>query len=390
MRYSWHEALLQEQVERRTANLWRMRSTLSTAQKVKIVRSGQTTVNFSSNDYLGLSNHPRLVDALAKAGHRWGVGSGASHLICGHQAPHQALEAALADYVGAESVLLFSSGYMANLALATSFTIQDGLILQDSLNHASLIDGARLSRASFKRYAHTDHEHAARLFEENQYRRCLIMTDSVFSMDGNVAPLAELSRLAENKSALLIVDDAHGFGVCGREGRGCLDAAGITPTGNVLMMGTLGKALGSYGAFVAGDAVFIEHLIQTARSYIYTTALPASLAVASLEALRLLQNEGGRLQASLLNNIAHFKSEAHKRGLTVLPSDTAIQPWILGEDRAAMQAADALSKAGFTVIAIRPPTVPKGTARLRISLSAAHSCEEIDALVNAMGQISRG
>ena len=395
MQTSWREALLVEHAERREAGLWRRRRMVSTPQSVDIAiasdePSKQARINFSSNDYLGLANHPRLVNAAAAASGNWGVGSGASHLVCGHQAPHQALEPALADFVGAEAALLFSSGYMANLALATSFAGKGDLILQDKLNHASLIDGARLSYAQHKRYAHLDLKQADSLLKSNAHKRSLIMTDSVFSMDGDQAPLLELECLAQAHNALLIVDDAHGFGVLGNNGRGSLSAAGLAPQGNVLMMGTLSKALGSYGAFVAGDAVFIEHLIQCARTYTYTTALPAMLAVASHEALDLLQEEGQQLQRKLQQNIVYFKSRAEVLGLRLMPSNTPIQPWLIGEATAASAAASALASAGLDVVAIRPPTVPKNTARLRIALSAGHSLDNIDMLLAAMRKVSDG
>lgn len=395
MQTSWREALLVEQAERRAAGLWRRRRIVSTPQSVNIAIANeesakQSRINFSSNDYLGLANHMRLINAAAAASERWGVGSGGSHLVSGHYRPHQALEATLADFVGAEAALLFSSGYMANLALATSFVGKGDLILQDKLNHASLIDGARLSYAQYQRYAHLDLAQVDRLLKSKAHKRCLLMTDSVFSMDGDQAPLLKLERLARAHNALLIVDDAHGFGVLGDNGRGSLNACGVAPQGNVLMMATLGKALGSYGAFVAGDAVFIEHLIQTARTYTYTTALPAMLAVASHEALNLLQEEGQQLQEKLQQNIGYFKSRAETLGLRLMPSNTAIQPWLIGDATAACAAASALANAGLDAVAIRPPTVPKGSARLRIALSAEHSLDNIDTLLAAMQKVSIG
>jgi len=390
MSYSWPNVLRKELRHRSERALSRSRLSLSSPQHVTVSVAGNELVNFSSNDYLGFANNPELIAAAMKASQCWGVGSGASHLVCGHQEPHHDLESALADFVGAESALLFSSGYMANLALASSFADKGDLILQDKLNHASLIDGARLSRAMFKRYAHLDTEHAARLLGVNRYRRCVLMTDGVFSMDGDQAPLEALRDLLKPVDGLLIVDDAHGFGVCGELGRGTLSAVAMKPTGNVLLMATLGKALGSYGAFVAGDRVFIEHLLQTARSYIYTTALPASIAATSLAALQLLSAQGQQLLKALNENIAYFKHRAAALGLDIMASNTAIQPWLIGDAKDAIDAAAALTSAGFNVIAIRPPTVPDGTARLRVALSAEHSKQQIDSLIDQMRRIADG
>lgn len=386
MEHSWHSALLSDQQSRHDAKLWRKRNTLQSPQQSVITLAGRDLTNFSSNDYLGLANHPQLVKSAIDAAKVWGLGSGASHLVCGHQRPHHELELVLAEFVGAEKALLFSSGYMANLALSVAFVEKNDLVLQDKLNHASLIDGARLSSATFKRYAHKDLAHAERILQTTPFEKSLLMTDSVFSMDGDAAPLKELKRLADSYNGVLIVDDAHGFGVTGKSGQGSLAACEIKPCGNVLMMGTLGKALGSYGAFVAGDAIYIEQLIQNARSYIYTTAVPALLASASLQALCVLREEGDDLRRQLANNIERFRRGALLKGFSLLESHTAIQPWLIGDEAAALTISERLFELGFYVTAIRPPTVPKGTARLRITLSAAHSSDQVDALLHAMEQ----
>ena len=384
MSKQWQQSLRQRQIQIKDSSLWRVRRELDSAQSSKIMIDGDALLNFSSNDYLGLANHPKLIASAQNAIAQWGVGSGASHLVCGHQAPHHKLEQALANYVGAESVVLFSTGYMANLAVATALTSKRDLILQDKLNHASLIDGARLSDAQFKRYAHANVEHAGRLLQGSQFDNALIMTDGVFSMDGNVAPLHQLKLLADKHQALLFVDDAHGLGCMGESGRGALAAFGLTPSDNVLLMGTLGKAFGSFGAFVAGDSIYIEQLIQSARSYIYTTALPPAVAATSCAAISLLDESGDTLRHRLQENIEYFKLGAQDLDLTLMPSDSAIQPLMLGDENTALAVSASLYKQGFLVTAIRPPTVPKGSARLRFTLSASHATEQIEQLLNAL------
>lgn len=377
-----------QQADLRAKDLWRTRHTLTSAQQPLVQYDGESVVNFSSNDYLGLANHPALIEAAVKASQQWGVGSGASHLVCGHQTPHHQLEESLAEYVGAERALVFSSGYMANLAVCTALLAKPDLILQDKLNHASLIDGARLSDAQFKRYAHADLRHARALLSDSQYRHCLILTDGVFSMDGDVAPLAELKALVDDVGGLLVVDDAHGFACVGDSGRGSLEQCGLTPQGNVLMMGTLGKALGNFGAFVAGDETYIEQLIQSARSYIYTTALPPAVAATTDAALSLVRTQGDELRAVLAQRISYFKTRAEQANLRLMPSKTAIQPLVVGDESVAMALSHYLFDAGFYVTAIRPPTVPTGSARLRFTLCATHTEQQIDELFNALACVS--
>ena len=386
----WINALEKRQLSIKEASLWRSRKELTSPQQPSINIEGldSSLVNFSSNDYLGLASSLELSSLACRQVQQWGVGSGASHLVCGHQTPHHELELSLAKFVGAERAVLFSTGYMANIAVASALTTKRDLILQDKLNHASLIDGARLSEAQFKRYAHGNIEHAQMLLEDTEYENALLMTDGVFSMDGNVAPLDKLKRLADKQDALLFVDDAHGLACLGSSGKGVLELFGMKPTNNVLLMGTLGKAVGSFGAFVAGDEVFIEHLIQSARSYIYTTALPPAVAGTSSAAIEYIVQNGTVLRQSLQANINQFKQGVEKIGLELMPSNSAIQPLVLGDEQRALDFSQQLQERGFLVGAIRPPTVPKGSARLRFTFSATHSQGDIERLLLAIDDVS--
>ena len=387
MSMKWFDALEKRQRTLKEASLWRSRRELNSPQQAYINVSGSALVNFSSNDYLGLANLPELSSAACQQVQQWGIGSGASHLVCGHQTPHHKLEQSLAEFVGAERAILFSTGYMANIAVASALTSKHDLILQDKLNHASLIDGARLSDAKFKRYAHGNVEHAKTLLSKTEFDNALLMSDGVFSMDGNVAPLDELKQLADKEQALLLIDDAHGFACLGKSGRGALELFGLTPTGNILLMGTLGKALGSFGAFVAGDEIFIEQLIQSARSYIYTTALPPAVAGTSNAAVDYVVRNGVALRKSLMANINQFKEGIQEIGLELMPSDSAIQPLVLGDEQRALNFSQELQQRGFLVSAIRPPTVPVGLARLRFTFSAIHSSRDIDNLLVAIDDV---
>ncbi len=344
---------------------------------------GRCLTAFCSNDYLGLANHPAVVAAVQEAAARWGVGSGASHVVSGHLRPHQELEERLAAFVGQERALLFSTGYMANLALAPALVERNDTIFADRLNHASLIDAARLSRAEHVRYPHGDLDKLADRLKHSRARRKLILTDAVFSMDGDLAPLPELFALAERFDAWLVVDDAHGFGVLGAQGRGSLAHFGLPPSPRLILMGTLGKAAGVSGAFVAGDRRVIEWLMQRARSYIFTTASSPMLAAALLVSLELIAADDWR-RAHLQALMARLRNGLSGLPWPLLPSLTAIQPLIVGGNTAAMALTQALLARGLWVPAIRPPTVPLGTARLRISLSAAHTLDQVDALLVAL------
>ena len=382
----WKDALAEEHRERRERALWRTRQQLNSPQSVEVIRGSNRFLNFCSNDYLGLANHPRLKEAAVTASKTWGAGSGASHLVCGHQASHHRLEEELADFVGAQSALLFSTGYMANLAIPQSFLSRNDLLVQDKLNHASLIDSASLCRATFKRYRHNDINHLQKTLNTEKYRRTLISVDAVFSMDGDQAPITQLSDIAEENQAVLLIDDAHGFGVLGEQGRGSYSANRLIPNGPRLMLGTLGKALGSFGAFVAGNRVYIDHLKQFARTYTYTTALPPAVAQASRTALSILQDEPWR-QEQLHQNIEYFRKCVADIGLELMSSQTPIQPLVLGDEKNALAASQILENMGIWVSAIRPPTVPADTARLRITLTAEHKREHIDQLLEGLQQI---
>ena len=342
---------------------------------------GRLVSNFCSNDYLGLSQHPEVIAAFRHAADQHGVGSGAAHLLGGHSIEHQRLERELAAFTRRERALLFSTGYMANLAVLGSFAGRGEVVLQDRLDHASLIDGARLSGARLVRYAHADA--AAAALELQRSGACLLATDGVFSMDGDLAPLAELAAACAEQRAWLLVDDAHGIGMLGPQGRGSVAAAGLDAQRVPLLMGTLGKALGCFGAFVAGDDNVIEVLMQRARTYLYTTAMPPAQAAAARVALRVCQQDDWRRER-LAANIARLRDNAAAAGITLAPSATAIQPLIVGDSASALRLGEQLLACGFLVGVTRPPTVPAGSARLRITLSAAHEPAQIDALTAAL------
>ena len=379
---------------REAAGLKRVRRTLASPQGARVIVDGRELVAFASNDYLGLANHPDVVAAAREGAARWGAGAGASHLICGHFAPHAALETELAAFVrpcaGARA-LTFSSGYLANLAILTALAGRGDAIFADRLNHACLNDGALLSRAEFVRYPHADVAALAARLAASKAKRKLIATDAVFSMDGDLAPLPELCALAEEFDAWLVVDDAHGFGVLGageNAGRGTLAHFGLASE-RIVYMGTLGKAAGVAGAFVAAHPAVIETLVQTARSYIFTTAAPPFLAEALRASLRILRDDGAR-RAHLFDLIARFRARMRGGPWALADSATPIQPLVVGANAATLELAAALWNRGFWVPAIRPPTVPKGTARLRITLTAAHTREDVDALAEALADLAPG
>jgi 8-amino-7-oxononanoate synthase len=344
---------------------------------------GRWLVNFCSNDYLGLAQQFAVVGALQDAAAQHGAGGTASHLVCGHHALHEQLEHELADWLGAPRALLFGSGFLANLAVVQGLLGDDDLCVQDRLNHASLIDAARLAGCRLRRYPHNDAEGALRQLRATPDVAALVVTDGVFSMDGDVAPLRELALAARVQEALLYVDDAHGVGVVGPDGRGSVAASGLDTQAVPLQLATLGKALGGYGAVVLGDAALIDHLAETARPYVYTTALPPALAAASLAAVKLARREEWRRE-KLQAHIARFRAGAARAGFQLLPSTTPIQPLVVGDDRDALALAAALEARGYWVAAIRPPTVPDGSARLRVTLSAAHTDADVDGLVGAL------
>ncbi|TAM27324.1 MAG: 8-amino-7-oxononanoate synthase, partial [Rhodanobacter sp.] len=347
---------------------------------------GRRLLGFCSNDYLGLAQHPQVIAALKRAADDEGVGSTSAHLICGHRREHAMLEEALAEWTGRERALLFSTGYMANLGTLQALLQRGDTCVQDKLNHACLIDGAQLAGAELKRYPHADVAGAARQLQSRPDSATLLATDGVFSMDGDVAPLRELATVCTREGATLMVDDAHGLGVLGDDGAGSIRAAGLDQREVPVLMATLGKALGCSGAFVAGSAALIDGLLQFARPYIYTTAMPPALAAAALAAVTAAREESWRRE-KLAVLIARFRAGAAELGLALMPSPSAIQPLQLGDAQAALGTAQALEQRGFLVGAIRPPTVPKGQARLRITLSAAHEEADIDHLLQALDEL---
>ena len=366
----------------RGENLLRTRTLLTSAQQIEPVINGRKILSFCSNDYLGLANHPRLINAYVHAAKRFGVGSGASHLITGHHASHHALEEELSEFLGCERTLLFSTGYMANLGLIGALTDRETCLFEDRLNHASLIDAAVLSRARLKRYAHRDMEALAQSLKAAGEADKFIASDGVFSMDGTVAQVDALQDLAQAHDARLVLDDAHGIGVLGAQGKGCTEGRRAADT---VLVGTLGKAFGVFGAFVGARTEVIEWCVQRARSYIYTTALPASVAEAARTALHLIIEEAWR-RAALRVHVAYFRECATQTGIPLTDSETPIQPVVLGEATAALKVSRELLDEGLLVQAIRPPTVPKDQARLRITFCATHSRTHIDRLVECLAR----
>ncbi len=376
--------------QRKADGLYRRRRITEGPQSVIQQVDGRQLLSFCSNDYLGLANHPDIKSALIETVKNSGVGSGAAHLITGHSNWHQRCEEKLAEFTGRDRALLFSTGYMANLAIASALLNKNDIIIEDKLNHASLIDAARLSDAEFKRYAHADLKQLERRLQQSKdRRRRLLMTDGVFSMDGDCADLHGLSQLSEQYDAWLMVDDAHGFGVLGNRGAGLLEAQAKTQQQVPILMATLGKAAGCYGAFVAGSEVLIETLIQSARSYIYTTATPPALAAATVKSLEIIETESWRRE-KLAELISYFRQQMAAVDLELMPSETAIQPILVGDNHRALGISELLLTQGILVTAIRPPTVPVGTARLRVTLSAEHDKQHIDRLVKALLSIQPG
>ena len=373
---------------RKVEHLYRQRHELQSATGPEVVVDGQRCLAFCSNDYLGLANHSEVVTALKKSAEEYGVGSGASHLIYGHSREHHALEEELAAFTGRSRALLFSTGYMANMGVISALADRGDTVFEDRLNHASLLDGGLLSRADFQRYRDID-ELNRRLDKAGLHQqpgRKLVVTDGVFSMDGNLPDMPALVTACQQRDAWLMVDDAHGFGVLGKNGGGCAEHFGLTAEQLPILVGTLGKGFGTFGAFVAGSEALIETLIQFARPYIFTTALPPAVAAATRVSLKLLQTEHWRRE-KLQQLIARFRNDAEQLGLQLLDSQTPIQPVLLNDDELTVYVGQQLRERGILVGAIRPPTVPKGTGRLRITLSAEHSEQQVDQLLAALGEI---
>ena len=370
---------------RESAGLKRRRITTESHQNAHITIGERSYLAFCNNDYLGLANHPQLIEAVCEGARRYGVGAGASHLISGHSSAHQALESALASFTGFPRALLFSTGYMANAGVVTALIGRSDAIFADKLNHASLNDAALCSSVKLTRYPHLDLIALERQLASSQARRKLVMTDAVFSMDGDIAPVPKLLALCDKYDAWLLIDDAHGFGVLGRQGRGVASHFNLSSP-RIIYMATLGKAAGVFGAFVAGQVEIIESLIQSARSYIYTTATPPLLSHALLCSLSLIEQEEWRRER-LSQLIMQFQKGLQSMRWKLLPSKSPIQPLIIGSNDDALQLSESLRERGIMVPAIRPPTVPQGTARLRVSLSAAHSKEDVDQLLSALRQL---
>jgi len=373
---------------RRAANLYRERRIVEGPQQPELQLDGRAMLAFCSNDYLGLANHPEVIKALQAGAERYGVGSGAAHLISGHSRAHHALEEELAEFTGRPRALLFSTGYMANLGVVSALLGRGDSLFEDRLNHASLIDAGLLARASLKRYRHCEIQGLQQQLNAAPEGPRLIASDGVFSMDGDIAPLPELAALAKEHHAWLLVDDAHGLGVLGEGGRGSLSRFGLNHAAVPILMGTLGKVFGTFGAFVAGSEELIETLIQQARSYIYTTASPPALAEATRVSLRLVQQESWRRER-LTDLIIRFRHGAEQLGLPLMASQTPIQPLLLGSTQRALDWSRRLEAQGILVTAIRPPTVPEGSARLRITFSALHTDHQVERLLDALAELPR-
>ena len=365
------------------ADQLRSRRIVDGPQDASMLVDGKRVISYASNDYLGLANHPKVVEAAMRALKRYGLGAAASHMVSGHMRAHHELEEKLADYLGLPKALLFSSGYAANLGILTTLAGRGDTIFADKLNHACLNDGALLSRATFKRYPHCDlAKLEAMLTDTKNTGRKLIVTDAVFSMDGDIAPLPELLKLAEKHDALLVIDDAHGFGVLGYRGKGALEHFNLKSE-RIVYMATLGKAAGGYGAFVAGHEDIVEWILQSARTYIFTTATPPAIAAAMQASLQIMQEDRERLKH--LRAMIDFFGDSLKLQFAKLPySQTAIQPILIGDNATAIAFTEALRERHMFVPAIRPPTVPPGTARLRVSITASHTADDLFDLITAL------
>lgn len=382
-----HQADINDAVKKRIRalaqnDLIRARYAHDTPQGPVIRLDGKNLVNFCSNDYLGLANHPSLIEAMKEGLDRYGVGSGASQLICGYTTAHERLEESLCEFTDRESAILFSSGYLANLAIVNTFLDRHDTVIGDKLNHASMIDAARLSRANFRRYPHTDISSLSSLLRISTGKK-MVMTDGVFSMDGDIAPLPELVQACVEMGAWLVVDDAHGFGVLGENGGGIVEQYGLNTKEIPILMATFGKALGTSGAFIAGNKEVMDMFVQSARTLIYSTAPPPAISYATIRALKIVREESWRRE-HLRKLIGRFINGARQLSLPVMNSSTAIQPLLIGSAGKAVNISKKLFEKGFYVTAIRPPTVPRGTSRLRITLTAAHSEEQVDQLLDAL------
>jgi len=371
--------------QRKQQNLFRQNQIALSPQGPLMSFAGREYLTFCSNDYLGMANHPEVVAAFKQAADEFGVGSGAAHLVNGHSRYHQELEELIAQWTGRESALLFSTGYMANIGAVNALLNKDDAVFEDKWNHASLLDAGLLSGARFQRYLHNDVANLETRLARSEARRKLIVTDGVFSMDGDKAPLAEISKLADQYDAWTMVDDAHGIAVLGESGAGICEELNLSQQDIPVLMGTLGKGVGTAGAFVAGSKELIEYLTNFARPYIYTTAMPAAIAAATIKSIQIIQSAHEK-RTHLNDLIKQFRHGAQQLGLDLMHSDTAIQPVLVGEAHTALAMSESLKQQGIMVTAIRPPTVPQGTARLRVTLSAAHTPAQVTQLLDALAQ----
>lgn len=383
-----YQPLYEQLKHQKQSGLYRQRVTLESPQGVAVVINRKPCLSFCSNDYLGLANHPAVIQSFKDACDVYGVGSGASQLVNGYSVIHQKLEAALAEFFNRPRVLLFSTGYMANIGIISALLGRHDGLFEDKLNHASLIDGGLLSRAVFNRYRHQDMDHLSALLETKKYQQQMIISDGVFSMDGDSAKVPALVKLAKQHNAWLMIDDAHGIGVCGEKGGGILEQYRLTMEDVPILVGTFGKSFGTFGAFVAAESILIEHLIQSSRSFIYTTASPPAIAAASLTSLEIIQQEPWR-RVHLQALIKRLRQGAAVLNIPLLPSESPIQPLVIGDTNAAVKLSQQLFENGIYVTAIRPPTVPEGTARLRITLSAAHTENQVDYLLDTLDRLYR-
>ncbi|WP_455218953.1 8-amino-7-oxononanoate synthase [Kaarinaea lacus] len=381
MSSSFETTIAQSLQSKRELHLYRSRRVLTGPQGPHVSIGKESYLSFCSNDYLGLANHPDVVQAMQSGAEHYGVGSGAAHLISGHSTAHHALEEELADFVQRPRALLFSTGYMANLGTVAALLNKGDAVYEDRLNHASLIDAGLNSGARFQRYQHADTHSLNSFLSKSEANKKLIVTDGVFSMDGDIAPMDQLVKLAKKHDAWLMVDDAHGIGVLGKQGRGTIHSFGLSTQDVPVLMGTLGKGLGAFGAFVAGEENLIEYLIQEARTYIYTTALPSAIAEATRRSLQLAKQDQWR-RDKLNTLIQRFRAGAKQLGLTLIDSKTPIQALIIGDADRAVALSQQLLQKGILISAIRPPTVPENSSRLRITFSALHEDSDVDLLLS--------
>ena len=384
---SLDEKLKNDLAARQLDHLYRSRKLLESPQSVEPIIDGKKVLSFCSNDYLGLANHPEVIKSFKQAADNYGVGSGSAHLVSGHSVEHHLLEEELADFMGAERALLFSTGYMANIGVISALCNRHSEIYEDKINHASLLDAALLSRAKRFRYSHLDTENLKNRLAKTDNENKFIVSDGVFSMDGDLAPLDKLVKLSKENSTTLMVDDAHGIGVLGNKGRGVIEHFNLDAREVPVLVGTLGKAFGTAGAFVAGSEVLIESLIQKSRSYIFTTAMPAAVAAATRTSLNLIEKENWRRE-KLQSLINQFRQGAADLGLNLIDSITAIQPIIIGSSEQTLRLSEKLLEKNILISAIRPPTVAEGSARLRVTFSATHTEEHVNKLLSVLSELN--